>query len=74
MGTTIRRIDIHENPDVTYFVDVNECQARNHSCIQVCINLAGSYACDCDEGYILNVDKRTCDGKILQATNVININ
>ena len=35
----------------------------NHSCYQVCINTAGSYICDCDDGYVLNVDKRTCDGE-----------
>ena len=31
-----------------------------HSCQQLCINSDGSYGCDCEEGYALNSDGRTC--------------
>ena len=31
-----------------------------HHCEQVCVNVVGSYACDCEEGYGLNSDGRTC--------------
>ncbi|KAL0280085.1 UNVERIFIED_CONTAM: hypothetical protein PYX00_001479 [Menopon gallinae] len=39
--------------------DVNECESS--PCMQVCINLEGSYQCDCEDGYRINEnDNRTC--------------
>ena len=35
-------------------------------CSQGCINVPGSYVCNCSEGFELNQDGFTCDGKPLQ--------
>ena len=42
--------------------DINECLEENHSCQHICINTNGSYVCDCNEGYALTSDGRTCRG------------
>ncbi|TNF26797.1 MAG: hypothetical protein EP329_20620 [Deltaproteobacteria bacterium] len=42
-------------------LDVDECATDNGGCAQVCTNSAGSYACSCDPGYVLNVDGFACD-------------
>jgi len=43
-------------------VDDNECLHPSHGCQQMCINLPGTYTCQCHEGYRLNSDKHACDG------------
>ena len=49
----------------TYFVtvDLNECLERFTGCEQLCNNTDGSYQCGCREGYTLNTDGMTCDGR-----------
>ncbi len=47
-------------PDIS---DINECQNLNGGCSQVCVNRVGSFQCRCRDGYTLNVDNRTCDGR-----------
>uniref|UniRef100_A0A3B3BTJ2 EGF-like domain-containing protein n=1 Tax=Oryzias melastigma TaxID=30732 RepID=A0A3B3BTJ2_ORYME len=44
--------------------DVNECEEFNGGCQQTCINTAGSYHCECSEGFRMHTDGRTCIGKI----------
>ena len=34
-------------------IDIDEC-AGDHPCEQECVNLNGSYRCDCTSGYILD--------------------
>ena len=47
-----------------YFSDIDECQNKSRiDCDQLCVNLPGSYFCDCYSGYKLNADGGTCDGK-----------
>ena len=47
-----------------YFSDIDECQNKSGiNCDQLCVNLPGSYFCDCNNGYKLNADGGTCDGK-----------
>uniref|UniRef100_A0A452UFN5 Nidogen 2 n=1 Tax=Ursus maritimus TaxID=29073 RepID=A0A452UFN5_URSMA len=43
-------------------VDVNECAAGSHRCgpNSVCINLLGSYRCECRNGYEFADDRHTC--------------
>ena len=41
-------------------IDINECSANIDNCTQVCINTDGSYQCNCDSGYSLSSDGRTC--------------
>ncbi|ESP03827.1 hypothetical protein LOTGIDRAFT_230171 [Lottia gigantea] len=41
--------------------DVNECNTANGGCNQQCENMEGSFKCSCNDGYILNANKKTCD-------------
>lgn len=48
--------------------DVDECQLFQSSwqtriCVHDCVNLPGSYRCICPQGYLLNTDLNTCNGK-----------
>ncbi|XP_066479322.1 matrilin-2 [Tiliqua scincoides] len=36
------------------------CSVTEHGCDHYCINTPGSYVCKCKQGYILNLDQRTC--------------
>jgi len=45
--------------DVT---DVNECDVYNGRCQHTCINVDGSYYCDCNPGFVLAPNSRTCNG------------
>ncbi|KAF5917600.1 hypothetical protein HPG69_008903 [Diceros bicornis minor] len=43
--------------------DVDECQVHNGGCQHRCVNVPGSYLCDCRPGFRLHADGRTCLGK-----------
>ena len=43
--------------------DINECENNNGGCDQICLNSAGSYQCDCFEGYMHNKSTNECNGK-----------
>ena len=45
-----------------FFSDYDECEKENGGCEHACSNLVGSYFCHCNYGYLLNPDKRTCQG------------
>ena len=49
---------------ITHFVvsEIDECFLGIHNCMQLCENLNGSYACNCQTGYALNPDGYTCRG------------
>ena len=49
----------------TIFVDVNECSDQTHDCSQLCNNSIGNFTCYCTEGYNLDIDGKTCNGKLL---------
>lgn len=41
--------------------DINECEDENTTaCSQICINSVGSYRCECEKGYFLEEDGKTC--------------
>lgn len=40
--------------------DIDEC--RYGYCQQLCANTLGSYSCSCNPGFLLNSDRRTCQG------------
>ena len=42
------------------FSDLDECSLGEHNCEQLCVNIPGSHRCDCEEGFALNGDGRTC--------------
>ncbi|XP_017653233.1 matrilin-2 isoform X4 [Nannospalax galili] len=39
---------------------VHMCSVLEHNCAHFCINTPGSYVCRCRQGYILNLDQKTC--------------
>ena len=41
---------------------MNECTTGHNDCEQNCNNIEGSYACSCDDGYVLNQDGFHCSG------------
>ena len=46
-----------------YISDINECLTNNGSCQHNCHNSDGSYTCSCNDGYLLNSDGHTCEGR-----------
>ena len=44
--------------------DINECLANNGGCHHDCHNSDGSYSCSCNDGYRLNSDGHTCEGRL----------
>ncbi|XP_047227968.1 collagen and calcium-binding EGF domain-containing protein 1 isoform X1 [Girardinichthys multiradiatus] len=51
----------HRNREKPYCLDIDECVDRNMSaCSQICINTAGSFRCECEKGYFLDDDGKTC--------------
>ena len=44
-------------------VDINECTMSSNPCDQNCTNNNGSFVCSCTNGYVLDDDQRSCDGK-----------
>ena len=43
--------------------DVNECALESGGCQHKCVNRAGSYRCECNTGYILQADGKSCRTK-----------
>ena len=49
---------------VSSLLDIDECRERSDLCKNgVCRNLAGTYICDCDSGYVRSADGKECEGK-----------
>ena len=51
--------------------DVDECSENTDNCSQGCNNTIGSYLCYCEDGYTLDTDLHTCNGK-MNSTEVLN--
>ena len=43
--------------------DSDECLENNGGCAQICINIPGSFVCNCTAGYVLDVNRLFCKGK-----------
>ncbi|XP_078701302.1 uncharacterized protein LOC144927629 isoform X3 [Branchiostoma floridae x Branchiostoma belcheri] len=41
--------------------DTDECATDNGGCAQTCTNVAGSYTCSCQPGFVLNADELGCE-------------
>uniref|UniRef100_A0A8C9YH82 Collagen and calcium binding EGF domains 1 n=1 Tax=Sander lucioperca TaxID=283035 RepID=A0A8C9YH82_SANLU len=51
----------HRNREKPYCLDINECADKNTTtCSQICVNSVGSYRCECEKGYFLEEDGKTC--------------
>ena len=50
--------------DMIIYLDVNECEMLNGGCQHQCRNTNGSYLCQCNDGFLLNGNGRTCTGKL----------
>ena len=46
--------------DTVICTDVNECLDQNGGCEQKCINIRGSFHCECEPEMTLLEDKKTC--------------
>ena len=53
------------------FLEIDECQRLLDNCQQKCINTEGSFNCSCNDGFILQDDKRTCKGKFSKLMHVL---
>lgn len=43
-------------------LDFDECKAHSHDCQQSCVNTQGSFRCECHSGFILQRDRKSCEG------------
>ena len=53
---------------VFIFLDIDECLINNGGCQHHCHDSDGSYTCSCSNGYQLNSDGHTCEGKFVITT------
>ena len=42
---------------------MDECKQSNGNCDHGCVNEVGGYTCECNEGFQLQADNKTCSGK-----------
>lgn len=54
--------------NTSLFIDVDECAAGLDNCdssVSKCVNIDGSYACECNSGYMQDEETDECVGKKL---------
>ena len=44
------------------YLDIDECSDGTDDCSQTCTNTDGSFTCECNSGYLLDVDGTSCNG------------
>lgn len=57
---------------VDFVKELNECASEMHGCEHRCVNRIGGFSCECDIGYSLREDGKTCQstcGGFIKATN-----
>lgn len=63
-------ISLHSKPFLSCFLwlpaDRDEC-TMGHYCMQRCVNVQGSYYCECKAGYKLANNNHSCVGKLLKS-------
>uniref|UniRef100_A0A671M5C3 Collagen and calcium-binding EGF domain-containing protein 1 n=1 Tax=Sinocyclocheilus anshuiensis TaxID=1608454 RepID=A0A671M5C3_9TELE len=51
----------HRKREKPYCLDIDECANNNETvCSQICVNTPGSYRCECEKGFYLEDDGKTC--------------
>ncbi|XP_069026478.1 collagen and calcium-binding EGF domain-containing protein 1 isoform X1 [Embiotoca jacksoni] len=51
----------HRSREKPYCLDIDECADKNMTtCSHICINAVGSFRCECEKGYFLEEDGKTC--------------
>ena len=67
LGTSYK-VSISSNRFLTivfFSLELGKCQNNeSNNCEQVCVNVPGSFLCECRDGYKLNSDGKSCEGKI----------
>ena len=54
---------IHSCKQFLFFqLDIEECSNLTHNCSQICTNTNGSFICECNIGFLLDIDGSTCNG------------
>ena len=59
---------------LTTITDVNECTEGMNQCQEICQNMIGSYTCDCNDGFMLSTDGRSCIGNKFNYPYFVQIN
>ena len=49
---------------INSLLDFDECRARSDDCQQLCVNTQGSFRCECHSGYMLEKDRKACQGTL----------
>ena len=47
---------------ISIHLDIDECSNGTHNCSQTCTNIIGSFTCGCNNGFLLDPDRATCNG------------
>ena len=55
-------------PHIILISDINECLSDNGGCHHNCHNSVGSYSCSCTNGYQLNSNGYTCEGRYVRVS------
>ena len=56
-----------------FILDINECSNNSGGCSHNCINKIGGFDCTCYNGYKLDSDSRSCNGKNLFCNNMVDL-
>ena len=48
-----------------FLADIDECEANNGGCEEICTNTVGSFHCKCHEGQTLQSNKRNCSSEFM---------
>lgn len=57
------RLPLHSLNVVCVVAAIDLCAEGKHNCEQICVGSPGSFTCDCNQGYKLNDDKKTCSSQ-----------
>ena len=53
--------------------DIDECSRRSHNCEQSCTNTEGRFNCSCRDGFLLQNDMRSCQGRAYTSGGITHI-